>query len=109
MILVGGVQLADGIGQAGVVTIPNFAMRYVSRYLGHDAIRIAILVYRVSQCLDLQFAYDGIINPRNIISNIIMIFNINSTRGQTRFLTCVARVTCLVRNKRSTKLGAVFY
>ena len=30
-----------------------------------------------------------------------MIFNINSTRGQTRFLTCVARVTCLVRNKRS--------
>ena len=34
--------------------------------------------------------------PRNIICNIIMIFNINSTRGQTRFLTCVARVTCLV-------------
>ena len=33
-----------------------------------------------------------------------MIFNINSTRGQARFLTCVARVTCLVRNKRSTKL-----
>ena len=25
-----------------------------------------------------------------------MIFNINSTRGQTRFLTCVARETCLV-------------
>ena len=25
-----------------------------------------------------------------------MIFNINSTRGQTRFLTCLARVTCLV-------------
>ena len=42
-----------------VVTIPNFAMRYVSRCLGHDAIRITILVYRVSQCLDLQFAYDG--------------------------------------------------
>ena len=38
-----------------------------------------------------------------------MIFNINSARGQTRFLTCVARVTCLVRNKRCTKLGAVFY
>ena len=37
-----------------------------------------------------------LLNPRNIISNIIMIFNINSTRGQTRFLTCVARVTCLV-------------
>ena len=36
-----------------------------------------------------------LINPRNIISNIILIFNINSTRGQTRFLTCVARVTCL--------------
>ena len=34
-----------------------------------------------------------------------MIFNINSTR----FLTCVARVTCLVRNKRRTKLGTVFY
>ena len=44
---------------SSVVTIPNFAMRYVSRYLGHDAIRIAILVYRVSHCLDLQFAYDG--------------------------------------------------
>ena len=42
-----------------VVTIPNFAMRYVSRYLGHDAIRIAILAYRVQQCLDLQFVYDG--------------------------------------------------
>ena len=28
-----------------------------------------------------------------------MIFNINSTRGQTRFLTCIARVTCLVRCK----------
>ena len=41
-----------------VVTIPDFVMRYVSRYLGHDAIRIAILVYRVSQCLDLQFVYD---------------------------------------------------
>ena len=55
-----------------VVTIPDFAMRYVSRYLGDDAIRIAILVYRdtclsrylsiailvyrVSQCLDLQFS-----------------------------------------------------
>ena len=25
-----------------------------------------------------------------------MIFDINSTRGQTRFLTCVARVTCQV-------------
>ena len=33
---------------------------------------------------------------RNIISNMIMIFNINSTRGQTRFLASVARVTCLV-------------
>ena len=41
-------------------------------------------------------AYSVLINPRNIISNMIMIFNINSTRGQTRFLTCVARVTCLV-------------
>ena len=39
---------------SSVVTIPNVAMRYVSRYLGHDAIRIAILVYRVSECLDLQ-------------------------------------------------------
>ena len=35
---------------SSVVTIPNVAMRYVSRYLGHDAIRIAILVY----CLDLK-------------------------------------------------------
>ena len=32
-----------------------------------------------------------------------MIFNVNSTRGQTRFLTCVARVTCLVRNKREVR------
>ena len=49
-----------------VVTIPNFAMRY----LGHDAIRIAILVYRVSHCLDLQFAYDdnAIYSSRNCIS-----------------------------------------
>ena len=44
---------------SSVVTIPDFAMRYVSRYLGHDAIRIAILVYRVSEFLDLQFVYDG--------------------------------------------------
>ena len=36
-----------------------------------------------------------------------MIFNIKSTRGQTRFLTCVARVTCLVRNKPSTKMCSV--
>ena len=41
-------------------------------------------------------AYSRLINPRNIISNIIVIFNINSTRGHTRFLMCVARVTCLV-------------
>ena len=41
--------------------------------------------------------YYSLINPRNIISNIIMIFNINSTRGQMRFLTCVARGTCLVK------------
>ena len=40
--------------------------------------------------------FKGLINPRNIISNIIMIFNINSTRGQTWFLACVARVICLV-------------
>ena len=54
-----------GCGWTSVVTIPNFAMRYVSRYLGHDAIRIAILVYRVSQCLDLQFAY----SPRPFFSH----------------------------------------
>ena len=34
------------------------AMRNVSRYLGHDAIRIAILVYRINQCLELQFVYN---------------------------------------------------
>ena len=45
-----------------VVTIPNVAMRYVSRYLGHDAKRIAILVYRVSQCLDLQQQQTIIVN-----------------------------------------------
>ena len=32
-----------------------------------------------------------------------MIFNINSTRGQTRFLTCVARVTCLVHLNSPTR------
>ena len=31
----------------------------------------------------LLFAGLLLINPRNIISNIIMIFNINSTRGHT--------------------------
>ena len=53
------------------VTIPDFAMQYVSRYFGHDAIRIAILVYCVSQCLDLQFVYDGnaIYRPRYTLSN----------------------------------------
>ena len=30
-----------------------------------------------------------------------MIFNINSTRGQTRFLTCIARETCRVSINRS--------
>ena len=30
-----------------------------------------------------------------------MIFNINLTRGQMRFLTCVARVTCLVHIKQA--------
>ena len=57
---------------SSVVTIPNFAMRCVSRYLGHDAIRIAIHVYRVSQCLHLQFVYDGnvIYMPRyTLLSN----------------------------------------
>ena len=54
-----------------VVTISDFAMRYVSRYLGHDAIRIAILFYRVSQSLDLQFVYDGsaIYRPRYTLPN----------------------------------------
>ena len=32
-----------------------------------------------------------------------MIFNINSTRGQTRFLTCVARVTRLVQIIQSNR------
>ena len=44
--------------RTNVVTIPDFAMRYISRYMGHDAIRIAILVYRVNQCLYLQFVYN---------------------------------------------------
>ena len=43
---------------------------------------------------------------RNIISYIIMIFNINSTRGQTRLLTCVARVTCLVSNYKLYRFNA---
>ena len=55
----------------GLSKIPDFTMRYVSRYLGHDAIRYAILVYRVSQCLDLQFVYDGnaIYRPRYTLIN----------------------------------------
>ena len=59
------------MGAGSVVTIPDFAMRYVSRYLGHDAIRIAVLVYRVSQSLDLQFVYDGsaIYMPRYTLPN----------------------------------------
>ena len=54
-----------------VVMIPDFVMRYVLRYLGHDAIRIVILVYRVSQFLDLQFVYDGyaIYRPRYTLLN----------------------------------------
>ena len=61
----------EHIPTASVVTIPDFAMRYVSRDLGHDEIRIAILVYRVSQCLDLQFVYDGneIYRPRYTLPN----------------------------------------
>ena len=52
---------------SSVVPIPDFAMRY----LGHDAIRIARLVYRVSQSLDLQFVYDGsaIYRPRYTLPN----------------------------------------
>ena len=62
---------ADVLVDTSVVTILDFAMRYVSRYLGHDAIRIAILVYRVSQSLDLQFVYDGsaIYRPRYTLPN----------------------------------------
>ena len=62
---------ADVLVDTSVVTIPDFAMRYVSRYLGHDAIRIAILVYRVSQSLDLQFVYDSsaIYRPRYTLPN----------------------------------------
>ena len=52
-------------------------------------ISFSLLLFAINKALLLIY-------PRNIISNIIMIFNINSTRGQTRFLTCVARVTCLV-------------
>ena len=44
---------------SSVFMIPDSAMRNISRYLGHDAIRIAMLVYRINQCLDLQFVYDG--------------------------------------------------
>ena len=56
---------------SSVVTIPDFAMRYVSRYLGHDAISIAILIYRVSQCLDFKCVYDGnaIYRPRYTLHN----------------------------------------
>ena len=52
-------------------TIPDFAMRYVSRYVGHDAIPIVILVYRVRQCLDLKLIYDGnaIYRPRYTLHN----------------------------------------
>ena len=45
-----------------VVTIPDFAMRYISRYL-------------FSQCLDLQFVYDGnaIYRPRGTFYSITTI------------------------------------
>ena len=43
--------------ETSVVTIPDVAMRYISRYFGHDAIRIAILVYRVIQCLYLHIFF----------------------------------------------------
>ena len=46
------------------------AMRYVSRYLGHNAIRIAILVYRVNQCLFAHFSMrsgNAIYRPGNAI------------------------------------------
>ena len=36
-----------------------------------------------------------------------MIFNINSTRGQNRFLTCVARVTCLVEYNMSLQISNI--
>ena len=54
-----GNDRADELARQGtsVVAIPDFAMRYVSRYLGHDAIRIAILVYRVNQCLYLHIFF----------------------------------------------------
>ena len=66
-----GCSIGCSMGGTSVVTIPDFAMRYVSRYLGHDAIRIAILVYRVSQSLDLQLVYDGsaIYRPRYTLPN----------------------------------------
>ena len=51
---------------------------------------VSLLLFAIKQGLLL-------LNPRHIISNIIMIFNINSTRGQTRFLMCVARETGLVQ------------
>ena len=39
-----------------------------------------------------------------------MIFNINSTRGQTRFpVTCVARVTCLVGVICPTRFAMVLF
>ena len=59
-----------GSNTASVVMIPDFAMRYISLYLGHDAIRIAILVYRINQCLDLQFVYNTVQYNTSFISNI---------------------------------------
>ena len=73
-----------------VVTIPDFAMRYISRYLGDGAIRIAILVYRVSQCLLLQFVYDGnaIYRPRYTLIN-----------HHNRFRIVLVAGCCLVTEK----------
>ena len=98
---------------SSVVTVPDFAMRYVSRYLGHDAIRIAILVYRVSQSLDLQFVYDGsaIYRPRYTLPNhhnrcrmcwsLAVAITFTMTRGQTSTPTpsrnrAIAPRRCLV-------------
>ena len=45
-------RATEKIMLTSVVTIPDFAMRYVSRYLGHDAIRIAILGSRCDMYRD---------------------------------------------------------
>ena len=54
------------ITTTSVVTIPDFAMRYVSRYLGHDAICIAILGSRCDMYRDTCLPIVSVARGNNV-------------------------------------------